>query len=340
MENKIKILSIVVYCNGDFEETKETIFSIIDQKISHVFYDVYILNDNANKNFTKKLNEFLKKEELLLNYQIFSFSFHTGMPLTLDFLIKNNIIKSKYFTLIKSGDVFSTHYLFDFVDNYHLSNHDVYIANLKEELIIPRENINKKTGKDYDLVKSKIMNFSSSTRELSKDKAFLTKPIFLGKIWSTKVAKYVRLDDDRILYQDIFLYFQLIMFSNSYMYLHKYAGTTKRNPWFPERMDKRRIELLSNTLNKMVSRDPYLNGHVLQLLACALIKTSKEDKKHYLISNYKLFRNYKITPIYGISKRKVIKQVKPILEFGKIRKKRSKKLEKKYEQNNKKNSKK
>ena len=88
METKRKRLSIVVYCNGNFDETKETFYSIIDQNMSHLFFDVYVLNDNANKKFTKQISDFIKKEELL-NFQIYSFEYYTGMPLTFDFLIKN-----------------------------------------------------------------------------------------------------------------------------------------------------------------------------------------------------------------------------------------------------------
>ena len=318
MQSRNKKLSIVVYCNGNFDETKKTLYSILDQKLSHLFYDVFILNDNANKNNTDKINKFIKKEDLV-NFNVYSFSYYTGMPLTFNFLIKNNIIKSKYTTIIKSGDIFEDNFVGYFLENLYSLDNDLYMYDLRDELIVTKEKIDENDGKNYSISKSKIIIASIPSGPISQDEAFTTKPIFLGKIWKTQNILGLKLDNDRILYQDIFMYIQMISFTNKIWYESKYAGTIRRKSWLPEKMDKKRIELLSLTLNKMISRNPYINGQVLQLLSLALQRTSEAEKRLYLLSNHKYLQNNNVVPIYGISKRKVLKLTKPFIESGEIK---------------------
>lgn len=318
MESKIKKISIVVYCNGDFQKTKQTLYSLIDQNISHLFFDVFILSDNANKNFSQKLNDFIKKEELI-NYHIFSFDYWTGLPLTFSFLLKNNIIKTTYTTIVKSGDTLADGWLEYFLNNLYPMKYDLYMTDLKDELYIPKDNI-ENDGKDFSISKSRIIITPTPSGELSQNEAICTKPILLGKIWKTKNIRNIKLDNDRILYQDIFMYIQMILFSQKIWYENKYSGTVRRKPLFPKTMDPKRIELFSITLNKMISRHPFVNGHVLQLLALALEKTQKENQKLYLLSNYKYLQdNFEIVPIYNLSKRKVVKLTRPFVEQGEIK---------------------
>ena len=152
--------------------------------------------------------------------------------------------------------------------------------------------------------------------------ALVTYPLFLGKIWRTSNVMNIILDDDKILYQDIFMFFQMILLSNSIWYTKEFAGVIRRHSWIPEQMDSRRIELLSLTLNKMISRNPYVNGQVLQLLALALKNTPKEDRGNYILTNHKyLQNNYIILRSYNLSKRKILKLTKPFIEHGEIPKK-------------------
>ncbi len=317
MKSNFKKISIVLYCNNNFDETKESLYSIIDQKISNLFYEVLILNDNAQSQFTKKINDFIKKEELT-NFFVFSFAQYTGLPLTFNFLIYNNIIKSDYVTIVKSGDTLKDGWINYFLVNLLPLGYDLYMSDVKDWLYIPKKSIDTK-GKLYSVSKSRLIISPIPSGEISQNEAICTKPIFLGKIWKTSNVKNIRLDDNKILYQDIFMYMQMILFSTKIWYENVYSGIVRRKPWLPEQMDKERINLLSNTLNKMISRNEYMNGHVLQLLYLALQRTQDEDRKLYLLSNYKYLQNYEIVPFYGISRRKIIKLTSPFIKYGEIK---------------------
>lgn len=314
MENKkIKKLSIVVYCNGDFYETKETLYSIIDQKLSNLFYEVFILNDNSQKDFHKKLNDFIKKEELS-NFHIYSLDGYNGLPISFNFLILNNIIKTKYFTIIKSGDLIKEDWFNYFLDNLYFMDQDLYISDLKQEYIVSSSKI-EDSGKKHHVYKSKII-LSSVTGQLTKDEVICTMPVFLGKIWKTEKVLNINITNDRILFQTIYMFFQMVLRCEKIWYEGMITGVIKHKPWIPEKMDQKRIELLNLTLNKCISRNPYLNGHVLQLLALAIQNTDNKLKPLYLLTNHKYLQNNIIIPIYNLSRKKVLKITKPIIEFG------------------------
>ena len=317
MASKIKKISVVVYCNGNFEETKSTLYSIIDQNMSHMFFDVFILNDCANAKFTNSLNDFIKSQELV-NYKVFSFSSYSGLPISFNFLLKNNIITTAYTTIVKSGDTLDDDFLNRFLEKLYPMKEDVYMFDLRDELITPQDSIDSKTGKNYTVSKSKMIIAAAPEGELSQDEAICTKPIFLGKIWKTSLIYNINTDPDKILYQDIYMYLQMIIRCQKIWYESYYAGTIRRKSWLPKEMDVKRIELLSLTLNKMVSRNPYINGHILQLLALALQRTPKALRTRYFIANFKYLQNNVIIPIYNISKRKVTKLTKPFIQKGEI----------------------
>ncbi|MBD5423205.1 MAG: hypothetical protein HDR43_01790 [Mycoplasma sp.] len=316
MDFKIKKISVVVYCNGNFEETEKTLFSIIDQNLSHILYDVLILNDNANKNFTNKLNNFIKDRELI-NYHVFSFEGYFGLPALFSFLLKNKIGNNPYTTIIKSGDIIYDGWLEHFVDDLYKLDMDLYLFDLNDEFLIPKDKIGA-NGKKYVVSKSKMpMPFLPG--KVSQKEAINTYPLFLGKIWKTRKIKRITLNEDKILYQDIFMYYQMILLSKKIWYEKNYVGTIRRHSWIPDVMDKKRIELLSLTLNKMISNNPYINGVVLQLLALALEKTPKEDRNEYILTNHRyLQNNYIIVRMYHLSKRKVLKLTKPFIDFGEL----------------------
>ncbi len=318
MNIKIKKISIIVYCNSNFEETKKTLNSIINQDLDNFFYEVIILNDNANKIFTNHLNDFIKAKEL--NCRVFSLEGYFGLPMSINFLLKNQIINCEYMTIVKSGDVILSAWLNNFYNNLYELKMDLYLFDLKDEFIIPKNKI-EKTGQKYIISKSKlIMPFNSGWVE--NNIALVTYPLFLGKIWKTANVKNIILDNDKILFQDIFMFFQMILLSNSIWYTREFAGVIRRHSWIPKPMDLRRIELLSLTLNKMISRNPYVNGQVLQLLALALENTNKEDRGNYILTNHKYLKdNYIILRSYHLSKRKILKLTRPFIEHGEIPKK-------------------
>ena len=103
MNTKIKKISVIVYCNGNFEETKKTLYSVMKQDLDKFFYEIIILNDNANKIFTNHLNDFIKVQEL--ECRLFSLEGYSGLPMSINFLLKNKIINCEYMTIVKSGDV-------------------------------------------------------------------------------------------------------------------------------------------------------------------------------------------------------------------------------------------
>lgn len=317
MKANYKKLSIILYCNGNFDESKDSLYSILDQKLSHLFYEILIINDNATKRFTKLMNDLIAKEELI-NTTMYSLENYSGLPMAFNFLLKNNIIQGKYFTIVKSGDTLKDGWLEEFMDKIYPLDRDLYLYDLIDVFITPREEIGK-DGKNYDSSRKKMI-VASLEGEISQEEAITTKPLFLGKIWRTKNANSIRIDNGRILYQDIFMYFQLILKSKRIWYEGKIAGTVRHKPWIPKEMDEKRIELLSLTLNKMISRNPYVNGHILQLLALALKNTSDDLKTRYLLSNHKYLKDYNcIIPIYALSRRSIIKSTKPFVEFGEIK---------------------
>ncbi len=315
MNTKIKKISIVVYCNGNFEETKKTLQSIINQDLNSFFYEVLILNDNANNIFTDRLNNFIKIKEL--DCKVYSLEGYSGLPMSVNFLLKNKIIQCDYMTIIKSGDVIFSSWLDNFVNQLYELKMDLYLFDLKDEFIIPKNKI-ENTGQKYIISKSKlIMPFLPGWVE--QNNALITYPLFLGKIWKTNNVAHILLDDDKILYQDIFMFFQMVLLSKNIWYTKSFAGVIRRHSWLPQQMDARRIELLSLTLNKMISRNPYVNGQVLQLLALALEKTAKEDRGNYILTNHKYLQdNYVILRSYHLSKRKILKLTKPFIEHGEI----------------------
>ena len=203
--------------------------------------------------------------------------------MSINFLLKNKIINCEYMTIVKSGDVILSAWLDNFYNNLYELNMDLYLFDLKDEFIIPKNKI-ERNGQKYVISKSKlIMPFTPGY--VDTNIALVTYPLFLGKIWRTSKVMNIILDDDKILYQDIFMFFQMILLSNSIWYTKEFAGVIRRHSWIPEQMDSRRIELLSLTLNKMISRNPYVNGQVLQLLALALENTPKEDRVNYILTN-------------------------------------------------------
>ena len=318
MNTKIKKISVIVYCNGNFEETKKTLYSVMKQDLDKFFYEIIILNDNANKIFTNHLNNFIKVQEL--ECRLFSLKGYSGLPMSINFLLKNKIINCEYMTIVKSGDVILSAWLDNFYNNLYQLNMDLYLFDLKDEFIIPKNKI-ERNGQKYVISKSKlIMPFTPGY--VDTNIALVIYPLFLGKIWRTSNVMNIILDDDKILYQDIFMFFQMILLSNSIWYTKEFAGVIRRHSWIPEQMDSRRIELLSLTLNKMISRNPYVNGQVLQLLALALKNTPKEDRGNYILTNNKyLQNNYIILRSYNLSKRKILKLTKPFIEHGEIPKK-------------------
>lgn len=318
MNTKIKKISVIVYCNANFEETQKTLYSVMNQDLDKFFYEVIIINDNANKIFTNHLNDFIKAKEL--DCRVFSLEGYFGLPMSINFLLKNKIIDCEYMTIVKSGDIILSAWLDNFYNNLYELNMDLYLFDLKDEFIIPKNKI-EKTGQKYIISKSKlIMPFTPGW--VDTNIALVTYPLFLGKIWKTANVANIILDNDKILYQDIFMFIQMILLSNSIWYKKEFAGVIRRHSWIPEQMDARRIELLSLTLNKMISRNPYVNGQVLQLLALALEKTSKEERSGYILTNHRYLKNnYIILRSYHLSKRKILKLTRPFIEHGEILKK-------------------
>lgn len=329
MSYRIKKISVVVYFNGDFSEVEKTLYSIVDQKLSHLFYDVFIINDNEQDNakYLTKLNNFINKNDLI-NFKIFSLENYSGLPMSFNFLLKNNIVKTKYVTILKTGDVLNDEFLSIFLNDLYKKNADLYMFDFKDLFINYVDKIGD-NGKKYFVEKSKvILPFVQGF--VNQEEVIALHPILFGKIWKTSRASKIFLQDNKILYQDIFMYFQMILHSRKIWYEWIIAGTAKREPWIPKEMDSKRIELLSQTLNNMISRNPHLNGHVLQLLALALQKTKKEDYKYYVLPNHKyLQNNYIISRSYHLSKRKVLKLTKPFIEFGELKEKENKKSKKK-----------
>ena len=328
MKIKLKKISIIVYARGDFEQTKKTLYSIIDQNVNHLFFDVLILSDDSNPNFLEKLNKFIDSE-LLINYSILPLDKYNGLPLSLVFLLKNNLVNGKYTTILKSGDVLKEGWIQYFLDNLFDLNKDCYMSDLKEKLLVEKKVSKKDRNKDwlkpeYKVVKSKIFISESSSKELTLDEALSTKAIFLGKFFKTSRIKDIEAVDDRILYQHIFVYFEMILKCSSFYYVSKISATIVHKPLFPhKKMDSERIKLLLNVLNAMVCPKPYVNGQVLQLLALAIINTSKDLRYVYKLKNYKYLdnKNYVIVPTY-MSKWKTILLTKNIIETGKLQKKR------------------
>lgn len=318
MNTKIKKISVIVYCNANFEETQKTLYSVMNQDLDKFFYEVIIINDNANKIFTNHLNDFIKAKEL--DCRVFSLEGYFGLPMSINFLLKNKIIDCEYMTIVKSGDIILSAWLDNFYNNLYELNMDLYLFDLKDEFIIPKNKI-EKTGQKYIISKSKlIMPFTPGW--VDANIALVTYPLFLGKIWKTANVANIILDNDKILYQDIFMFIQMILLSNSIWYKKEFAGVIRRHSWIPDQMDARRIELLSLTLNKMISRNPYVNGQVLQLLALALEKTPKEDRSGYILTNHRYLKNnYIILRSYHLSKRKILKLTRPFIEHGEILKK-------------------
>lgn len=318
MNTKIKKISVIVYCNANFEETQKTLYSVMNQDLDKFFYEVIIINDNANKIFTNHLNDFIKAKEL--DCRVFSLEGYFGLPMSINFLLKNKIIDCEYMTIVKSGDIILSAWLDNFYNNLYELNMDLYLFDLKDEFIIPKNKI-EKTGQKYIISKSKlIMPFTPGW--VDTNIALVTYPLFLGKIWKTANVANIILDNDKILYQDIFMFIQMILLSNSIWYKKEFAGVIRRHSWIPDQMDARRIELLSLTLNKMISRNPYVNGQVLQLLALALEKTPKEDRSGYILTNHRYLKNnYIILRSYHLSKRKILKLTRPFIERGEILKK-------------------
>lgn len=319
MSYRIKKISIVIYFNGDFEEMKKTLYSIVDQELSHLFYDVFIVNDNQEQNakMLNKLNAFIKKNDLI-NFKIFSLENYSGLPMSFNFLVKNNIIKNKYVTIMQTGDTLEEGFLSHFVNNLYPKNLDLYMFDFKDEFLTPTEKIGD-NGKKYVVSKSKV-TLPFVTGLVENNEALITHPIFFGKIWKTSRANRIFLSDNKILYQDIFMYYQMILNSRAIWYEKRIAGVARREPMFPNEMDSKRIELLSLTLNSMISRNPYLNGQVLQLLALALERTKKDDRKLYLIPNHRYLQdNYEIFRSYNLSKRKILKFTRPFIELGELK---------------------
>lgn len=318
MSYRIKKISVVIYFNGDFEEMQKTLYSIVDQELSHLFYDVFIINDNQQKNtkMLNKLNSFISKNDLI-NFKIFSLENYSGLPMSFNFLLKNNIVKNKYVTIMQTGDVLEEGFLSHFVNILYPKNLDLYMFDFKDEFLKPTEKIGE-NGRKYVISKTKV-TLPFVTGVVDNNEAITTHPIFFGKIWKTSRANRIFLSDNKILYQDIFMYYQMILNSRTIWYEKRNAGAARREPMFPNEMDSKRIELLSLTLNSMISRNPYLNGQVLQLLALALERTKKEDRKLYLIPNYKYLQdNYEIFRSYNISKRKILKLTRPFIESGEL----------------------
>ncbi len=316
--SRVKKISIVVYCDGNLERTKRTLYSILDQKINHIYFDVLIIDDISDAKFSKGLNDFISKEGLV-NFKVFSLKRHTGLPLSFSFLIKNKIINTMYTTILEAGSVLNDNVINYFLTVLYDKNYDLYVSNLKEVIKVPRVNRKGKEIKPKIVKDKNIISTSALTGPLTQNEMFVTRPVFLGKIWKTSILKRLRFDDEKILYQDIFMYFQMIMWCRKIWYEDQFWGKSIHDAVFPAQMDTKRIELLSTTLNNMISRNPYLNGHVLQLLALALARSSQANKRLYLLSNFKyLQNNYEIIKIYNLSKRKVLKLTKPFIERGEI----------------------
>ncbi|MBR3571444.1 MAG: hypothetical protein IKL15_02125, partial [Mycoplasmataceae bacterium] len=148
MKIKLKKISIIVYAGGDFEQTKKTLYSIIDQNVNHLFFDVLILSDDSNPNFLEKLNKFIDSE-LLINYSILPLDKYNGLPLSLVFLLKNNLVNGKYTTILKSGDVLKEGWIQYFLDNLFDLNKDCYMSDLKEKLLVEKKVSKKDRNKDW-----------------------------------------------------------------------------------------------------------------------------------------------------------------------------------------------
>ena len=123
-----KRISILFYCNEnrDFETIKKSLDSIENQNINPYFYDVVILNDNCADIVVNEINDYIQKNEFS-NYYIVSFAEKTGLPVALEFALKNKLVKSKYFTVLKGGDTYEPNWLQNFTEKLYPTNYDVYL---------------------------------------------------------------------------------------------------------------------------------------------------------------------------------------------------------------------
>ena len=330
MKIRLKKLSIIVYARGNFNETKKTLYSIIDQNVNHSFFDVLILSDDSNPEFLEKLSKFINSE-LLINYSILPLDKYNGLPLSLTFLLKNNLVNGKYTTILKSGDKFKEGWIQYFLDNLFDLNKDCYMSDLKEKLLVLKKVSKKNRDKDwlkpeYNVVRSEIFISQSSSKELTLDEALSTNAVFLGKFFKTSRIRDIKAVDDRILYQHIFVYFEMILRCSSFYYISKISGTITHKTLFPpKKMDSARIKLLLNVLNQIVCQNPYINGQALQLLALAITNTPKDLRYVYKLKSYKYLenKNYVIVPTY-MSKWKTMLLTKNIINTGKYKTKKRK----------------
>ncbi len=279
----MKNLSIIIPCYNMEKYILKALESIKNQKHQESFCDVFVIDDGSNDNSIDVVNNFIIQNNLNNFNLIKKENGNWGSVIN---YAKNKIqLNSKYITILDADDFY------------------------KDGLF---EKLNEIIDKNYDLIftgfyeikkKNKICNGYLTPQRGNEliDKKFMRFPSLIPLCKFFKLSIFKQLNDlkEGVSYQDIILWNKFIDISNTFYYIKKNYGyylNHRDGASSTQPFNQKRIELMMNNIDELISNDKYTNGYLMALLMHLKKNTPKENRKYIKFnnSNFKQIKKFKL----------------------------------------------
>lgn len=279
----MKNLTIIVPCYNVEKFILKNLESIFIQKNQKDFCDVFIIDDGSTDNTRRIVKNFVDSKKLKNFFLIEKENGNWGSVIN---YAKNNLnLNSKYVTILDADDFFKED-LFEVLENKMDKNYDLIFSGFFE---IKKGN---KIRKGY-------LTPQKGNKEIQKKYLRFPSLIPLCKFFKTSIFK--KLDDLRegVSYQDVILWNKFVDKANTFYYIKKEYGyylNYREGASSTQPFDKKRINIIMQIINELISDDKYTNGYLVALLMHLKKNTPKVLRKEIILdkNNFKKIRKFKI----------------------------------------------
>lgn len=320
----LKKLTYVVYYHNRQEALFRTLDSIRAQRLHDVYYEVVILDDCSVDAGRRAIGTYISTHHLQ-NFTVISFATYTGFNGLLAFLIRSHQFHSEYVTFLWPGDQLHLGWARHFLSELYPLKQDVYFSRVDLQYVSVHLESNRTKAATAAQVVSSWHNHPGLRLQRHRGPvkaaaATLTSHFWLGKVYRTALLPTISVFEERMLYQEFYLYHQLLAAAKSFYYTDFNAGITHFYPLGSEvKLTPEHVRLLCKTIDSLIDTNNRLrNGVLLTVLALALGQTEAELHPLFSLTNHQGLAKAKIKPVPGLvlTKAKVKRRTRALVKSG------------------------
>lgn len=270
----MKNLSIIIPCYNMEKYITKALDSIKNQALQENFCDVYIIDDGSSDTSIAIIEDYINKNSLDNFRLIKKENGNWGSVIN---YAKNNLnLNSKYTTILDADDFYKED-LFSNLNNLMDKGYDLIFTGffeIKKGNKITKGYLTPQRGNK--LINKKYLRFPSL--------------IPLCKFFKTSIFKQLKDLKEGVSYQDIILWHNFVDLAQTFYYLKRNFGyylNHRDGASSTQPFNKKRIMLMMNIIEELISDDKYKNGYLMALLMHLKKNTEKKNRKYISFSmNY------------------------------------------------------